>query len=62
MEGVQAVEDIVFVHSVDCRACAFEIQSAPKRKLEKIIQERKRCRKCQQCVRLAEAIKTANKA
>jgi hypothetical protein len=48
------MESIVFVHSVDCRVCVLEIRDAPKKKLERIIEERKRCRKCYQCERLQE--------
>jgi hypothetical protein len=55
------MEEIIFVRSVDCRACAFEMRDAPKRKLERIIGERKMCRKCQQCERLQEAEQSIKK-
>jgi hypothetical protein len=48
----EAMEEIVFVHSVDCRVCVLELRDAPKKKLEKIIEERNRSRKCKDCERL----------
>lgn len=48
------MEGIIFVHSVDCRFCVSEIRDASKKRLEKIVEERKRCRKCQNCERLIE--------
>lgn len=48
------MEKIEFVHSIDCRVCVLEIRDAPKRKLERILQERGKCAKCKGCERLKE--------
>lgn len=55
LKQVIDMDEIVFIHSVDCRSCVYEMRDAPKRKMERIIQDRKRCQKCKDCERLKEA-------
>ena len=49
--------EIVWIKSPDCRACAFDLENSSRRKLERIAQERKRCRKCEGCEMLREVEK-----
>ena len=51
---VIVMEKIEFTQSIDCRVCVLEKRDAPRRKLERIIQERRKCRKCKGCERLRE--------
>jgi hypothetical protein len=55
------MEEIVFVRTPDCRACMYELRDAPSRKLETIINERRRCRKCNYCERLRKAAESLRK-
>ena len=51
------MEEIRWIHSIDCRSCALEIRDAPRKKLERIVDERKRTPKCNGCERLAKVVK-----
>ena len=55
------MEEIRFIVTPDCRECAFEIKSASKRKLEKIIEDRKHIPKCKGCQRPINQIITSHK-
>jgi flavoprotein len=50
------VEDIVFIHSVDCRACAFELDNSSRGAVERIVNDRLKLAKCKNCERLREII------
>lgn len=47
------MEEIRWIHSIDCRSCALEMRDAPRRKMEQIVDERKHTPKCRGCERLA---------
>jgi hypothetical protein len=51
------MDTVKWSHSVDCRSCINEINAAPKRKLELLIQNRKSCKKCSNCERLSDVKK-----
>lgn len=55
------MEKIIFVRSADCRVCALEIRDAPRKKLERIIEERKHTTKCRGCERLEQVIEEMSK-
>lgn len=55
------MEEIRWTHSIDCRSCALEMRDAPRRKLERIIDERKRTPKCNGCERPAEKVRRLEK-
>lgn len=55
------MEEIRWTHSIDCRSCVLEMRDAPRKKLERIIDERKHTPKCNGCERLAEKVRRLEK-
>jgi hypothetical protein len=53
------MEEIRWIQSIDCRSCALELRDAPRRKMERIREDRKHIPKCKDCPRLADAVKEA---
>lgn len=48
------MEQIIFIHTPDCRDCVKEIEAASKRKLRRIRADRRHIPKCKGCQRLAD--------
>ena len=47
------MEEVKFINRApDCKSCAAEIESASTKRLESIVEERKKHEKCKMCQRL----------
>lgn len=52
---------ITWANSVTCKECITQIYGVSKTRLYKIVQERKKCKKCAGCERLREVEKRLEK-
>ena len=55
------MEEIRWIHSIDCRSCVLEMRDASRRKMEQIVDERKHTPKCRGCERLANVTEEMEK-